>query len=81
MSETRHKSWRTAGSTNTGTAVHQVRRALLTPDEVRRLPPDRQILFQAGAPPILARKLRYHADPEFRGLFDASAKSAPLAVG
>ena len=69
------------GSSSTGTAAHLVRRALLTPDEVRRLPPDRQILFQAGAPPIFARKLRYYADPEFQGLFDASAKSAPLAVG
>ena len=62
-------------STSTGTAGHLVRRALLTPDEVRRLPPDRQILFKAGAPPIFARKLRYYADPEFRGLFDAGAEA------
>ena len=33
-----------------------VRRALLTPDEVRRLPSDSQILFRAGAPPIFTRK-------------------------
>ena len=79
--ETRQRNRLGAGSSSTGTAVHLVRRALLTPDEVRRLPPDSQILFTAGAPPIFARKLRYYADPEFRGLFDASPKSAALAVG
>jgi type IV secretion system protein VirD4 len=79
--ETRQRNRLGAGSSSTGTAVHLVRRALLTPDEVRRLPPDSQILFAAGAPPIFARKLRYYADPEFRGLFDASGKSAALAVG
>jgi type IV secretion system protein VirD4 len=74
--ETRQRNRLGAGSSSTNTASHLVRRALLTPDEVRRLPSDRQILFKAGAPPILARKLCYYADPEFRGLFDASAKSA-----
>jgi type IV secretory pathway TraG/TraD family ATPase VirD4 len=45
--------------------------ALLTPDEVRRLPSDSQILFKAGASSIFARKLRYYTDPEFSGLFVA----------
>lgn len=45
-------------------------RPLLTPDEVRTLPQSRQILFCAGQRPLLARKLRYFADPEFRGAFD-----------
>ena len=58
-----------------------MRHALLAPDEVRRLPSDSQILFKAGAPPIFARKLRYYADPEFRGLFDASTGTAALTVG
>ena len=35
---------------------------------------------RTDAPPILAHELRYYADPEFRELFDASAKSAVLAV-
>ena len=52
-----------------------VRRALLTPDEARRLPSDSQILFRAGAPPIFTRKLRYYADPEFRGLYATDATS------
>ena len=45
-------------------------RALLTPDEVRNLPQNRELLFLAGLRPIVADKLRYHADPEFAGSFD-----------
>jgi type IV secretion system protein VirD4 len=47
-----------------------VGRALLTPDEVRTLRPDRQLLFLAGQRPIIAAKLRYYADREFAGRFD-----------
>lgn len=45
-------------------------RPLLTPDEVRNLPAHTELLFLAGQRPIIARKLTYYADPEFRGLFD-----------
>ena len=45
-------------------------RALLTPDEVRTLPSEAELLFLAGRRPILARKLRYFADHEFTGLYD-----------
>ena len=37
-----------------------VSRPLLTPDEVRRLPSDQQIVFIANLPPILAAKIGYH---------------------
>jgi len=46
-------------------------RPLRTPDEVRSLPQNRQFLFLAGQRPIVAAKLAYYADPEFRGLYDA----------
>jgi len=49
---------------------HHSGRPLLTPDEVRTLPQHVEILFLAGQRPILAGKLAYYADPEFRGLFD-----------
>jgi len=62
--------WLGEGTSSEGSAVHLARRALLTPDEVRRLDPDKAILFKAGARPILARKVRYHADAEFQGLFE-----------
>jgi len=74
--ETQQRNRFGAGSSSTGTAAHLARRALLTPDEVRRLPPDGQVLLKAGAPPIFACKLRYYADPEFRGLFDAATEAA-----
>jgi len=45
-------------------------RPLLTPDEVRNLPKNLELLFLAGQRPIVAGKLAYYADPEFRGLFD-----------
>lgn len=51
---------------------HSSKRALLTPDEVRRLPPYLELLFMAGRPPILAQKVRYHEDHEFQGLFAKS---------
>ena len=47
-----------------------VGRPLMTPDEVRNLPQHAELLFLAGQRPILAGKLAYYADPEFRGLFD-----------
>ncbi len=42
-------------------------RPLLTPDEVRNLPQNLELLFLAGQRPIVAGKLAYYADPEFRG--------------
>lgn len=41
-------------------------RRLVTPDEVRRLPENRQILFVKGEHPVLAERLRYFRDPVFR---------------
>ena len=34
-----------------------------------QMPPDLQLLRVQGNPTALARKLRYYADPEFKGLF------------
>ena len=47
-----------------------VARPLLTPDEVRTLRDDLQLLFLAGQRPIVAAKLKYYADREFAGRFD-----------
>jgi type IV secretion system protein VirD4 len=51
-------------------AEHHTGRPLLTPDEDRNLPQNRELLFLAGCRPILADKLRYYADREFAGAFD-----------
>jgi type IV secretion system protein VirD4 len=50
---------------------HHTGRPLLTPDEVRNLPAQTQLLFLAGQRPILASKLAYYADPEFKSRYDA----------
>jgi type IV secretion system protein VirD4 len=45
-------------------------RPLMTPDEVRNLQADSQLLFLAGQRPVYAGKLRYYSDRRFEGLFD-----------
>jgi len=49
---------------------HHSGRPLLTPDEVRNMPQQAELLFLTGQRPIVAGKLAYYADPEFKGLFD-----------
>jgi len=45
-------------------------RALLMPQEIMRLPRRKEILLLQGKEPILADRVRYFADKEFKGLFD-----------
>lgn len=45
----------------------QTARALLTPGEVRELPPSDELVIVAGLPPIRAKKLRFYDDPTFKG--------------
>lgn len=49
---------------------HHTARPLMTPDEVRNLPANVQLLFVAGQRPIIAAKLEYYSNPEFQGAFD-----------
>ena len=50
--------------------TQHVARPLLTPDEVRAMPANLELLFLAGQRPIVATKLAYYADREFAGKFD-----------
>lgn len=63
------------GSTSSGHgrswSEQRVRRDLLTPDEVMRLPDDLMLVLRPGRDPLVAGKVRHFADPEFSGLFDA----------
>ncbi|THV10560.1 type IV secretory system conjugative DNA transfer family protein [Rhizobium rhizophilum] len=61
--------WKSPGHTS---SEHVVARDLITPDEIMRLPSEAMILLNTGQRPALARKIRYHADPEFQKLFDQS---------
>ena len=55
----------------TSETPHLVARALMTPDEVLRMGDNRMLLLRPGRAPLAPRKVRYYADSEFRGLFDA----------
>jgi len=42
--------------------IQETRRELMTPDEISRMPDDTSIIFVAGRPPILAKKVFYYKD-------------------
>ena len=63
------------GSQPSTEAPNEVRRPLLTPDEVLRLPKDQALIFQHGGYPIRARRIKYYEDPEF-----ARRASLPVAA-
>jgi type IV secretion system protein VirD4 len=45
------------------------RRELMTPDEIMRLDSNLEILLRQGQAPVIAAKVRFYADGDFRGLF------------
>ena len=55
-------------------------RRLLLPDEVRRLPRGRQLLYAKGSAPILAERLSYLADREFLGRADPNPLYVPVTA-
>ena len=57
---------------NSARSNAETARALLKPDEVRRLPRETMLLFVQGVAPIACRRLAYFADPAFEGRFDAN---------
>ena len=52
-------------------------RPLLTPGEVRELPPDDSIVIMAGHAPILAKKIKFYTDPHFKDFCPPAAAYAP----
>ncbi|PIO96388.1 type IV secretory system conjugative DNA transfer family protein [Pleomorphomonas carboxyditropha] len=54
----------------TSTSQHVSARDLVNPDEIMRLPQTSMILLQQGQRPAVVEKLRYFADPEFKGMFE-----------
>lgn len=56
-------------SRSTSTSTHLTRRELMTPDEIMRLDPALELLMRPGEAPVVARKVRYFMDTEFRGLY------------
>jgi type IV secretion system protein VirD4 len=67
---TRGRGWNSQRGTGQTTA--EKGRRLLTPDEVRRLDRNHELLFLKGSEPLLARRINYLTDLEFSGQFDAN---------
>jgi type IV secretion system protein VirD4 len=63
----------TASTCNVSTSESESRRALMTPDEVRRLPLDEGLIFTRGRHPIRAKLLQYFEEPYFRRLAEVPA--------
>lgn len=57
-------------TSGTSTNVSETSRALMTPDEVMRMPFDSQLVFVQGVKPIYAEKVMYFKDKAFVGKFD-----------
>lgn len=74
--ESSGSSWGGQGGTSqsssgTSSTLNYAKRDLLTPDEVMRLPDHVMILLRPGRSPLLVSKVRYYAEGEFAGLYDA----------
>ena len=50
---------------------HLAARNLMDANEIMKLAPDTLLLMRVGENPLIVRKLRYYADKEFAGKFDA----------
>ncbi|MGI9360186.1 MAG: type IV secretory system conjugative DNA transfer family protein [Parasphingorhabdus sp.] len=51
---------------------HLATRNLMDPNEIMKLAPDTLLLMRVGESPLIVKKLRYYADKEFAGLFNAT---------
>lgn len=76
VSRGKHANWQRG----TAVTISEQGRRLLTPDEVRRLPRDLELLFPRGRAPLLVRRLDYLHDPEFKGQADANPLYNPIGA-
>ena len=72
-SRSQSQDW-TAGTTSTS----YIARPLLPPEEVRRLPPKKAIIFKETARPVLAEKVRYYEDKKLTKLLWDPPEVPPL---
>jgi len=59
-------------------ASQETARPLRTPGEIMQLPKDQQIIFYAGAPPILAYKVQYYQEQGLMGRDQLTYPAPPL---
>ena len=76
-SQTRGSSKKGGGTRNRSRNTSEKGRRLITPDEVLTESGTTQLLFVAGEKPLRSGKVRYYADPEFKGKFDPADAKVP----
>ncbi len=65
--------------TGSSKRVSEQKRPLKTPDEVMRIRDNRQIIKKQGLNPVISRKVRYFADPEFENMFISREQANKLS--
>src|SRR6185437_16675977 len=63
-----------------GWSMAEKGRRLLLPDEVRRMPRDRQLLFIKGTPPLLTERVNYLSDAPFANRAEPNPLYEPLSA-
>jgi type IV secretion system protein VirD4 len=58
-------------------SVNWIGRPLMTPGEIMQIPPDRELIFIANQPPILAWKMRFYEDKKFGPLTNIKPPESP----
>jgi len=67
------------GSSSSGTSIQNHGRALMMPDEVRRLASSKVIVLEQGKSPQILTRLDYLRDEEFKGYFDENPMYLPAS--
>lgn len=57
------------------------RRALMLPQEITSMPPDKELVITEGIPPILAHKVQYFQDPVFMDRLKSVSKTLRASPG
>ena len=74
----RGKAWNS--QRGTGQTISEKGRRLLTADEVRRMDRNHELLFLKGVDPILAKRVNYLTDAEFRGQYDRNPQHQVISA-
>lgn len=68
VSQSNNKSGMAGGGLSRGSSKTEQRRRVYTADEIRRIPPEQQLIIVEGENPILAKRIRYYQDETFKEL-------------
>ena len=79
--ESRSVSYAAGRGSSSSVNRSEEKRALMLPQELREMEPDREIVILQGIKPIWAQKIRYFADPNFAKRLMPPPEIAPIVTG